>query len=376
MGRIDALADVAAEIERLRSMPDRSGGLVALLAEQSPVYAGRSTAEAEQIRAHILANLESMGTPAPTIPFVTQELESGVNVQLVAAAAKAMRGAKEVPKRAAVLLLDAIERIRGHDDAVRFDQGDDRTPTALGELFRTLAWLGPRAAEAEAPLRSMLRQQPLPFSADVLPEIEAALASVSRASLAVHHCCASAPAPIAAPTPVKTARSEIDVGSIALQDQDGTVISFSDFFSGRPSLLTFFYTRCMNPNKCSLTITRLSRLQKLIGTAGMRKKFNVAAISYDPVFDAPDRLRAYGSARGMTFDIRNRLLRTTGAFEPLQHWLDLGVGYGSTTVNQHRIEAFLLDPAGEPHTSVLRQQWDEHFAFAGLQALLSKTTTV
>jgi protein SCO1/2 len=129
----------------------------------------------------------------------------------------------------------------------------------------------------------------------------------------------------------------------------------------------------MNPNKCSLTITRISRLQKLIETAGMSGRFNVAAVSYDPVFDLPDRLRLYGSARGMTFDAHNRLLRTTDAFEPLQRWLDLGVGYGSTTVNQHRSEVFLLDCNGDPSSSLVRQQWDEHFALAALKALLPES---
>jgi cytochrome oxidase Cu insertion factor (SCO1/SenC/PrrC family) len=371
VGSIDApLADIAAEIRRLHSAPDGANRLVGLLAEQSPVYAGRSTSDAERLRACILAAFESIGTPASAIPFVTEELENGINVQLVAAAAKALRGVTELPRRATALLLDAIERIRGSDDAVRFEQGDHPPATALGELFRTLTWMGPRAAEAEAPLREMLRQQPSPFAASIRAEIEAALAAVSCAPSPAHHCCASEPAPIAMTAPVSTARSEIDVRSIALQDQDGAVTSINDFFSGRPSLLAFFYTRCMNPNKCSLTITRIARLQKLIDAAGMSGRFNVAALSYDPAFDLPDRLRLYGSARGMTFDTRNRLLRTTGAFEPLQRWLDLGVGYGSTTVNQHRSEVFLLDPAGEPNSSIVRQQWDEHLALAALQALL------
>jgi cytochrome oxidase Cu insertion factor (SCO1/SenC/PrrC family) len=374
VGSIDTpLADIAAEIRRLRSAPDGADGLVGLLAEQCPAYAGRSTAEAERLRACVLANFESMGTAASAMPFVMEELESGINVQVVAAAAKALRGAQEAPPRATALLLDAIERIRGSDDAVCFEQGDDPPITALGELFRTLAWLGPRAAEAEATLAAMLREQPSPFSANVRTEIEAALAAVSPAPAPAYHCCASKPPPVELMAPTKTTKSEIDVRSMALQDQDGTAISFNDFFSGRPSLLTFFYTRCMNPNKCSLTITRISRLQKLIDAAGMSGKFNIAAVSYDPAFDLPDRLRLYGSARGMSFDARNRLLRTTGAFEPLQRWLDLGVGYGSTTVNQHRSEVILLDSAGEPSGSIVRRQWDEHFVFAALKALLPES---
>ena len=84
-------------------------------------------------------------------------------------------------------------------------------------------------------------------------------------------------------------------------------------------------------------------MQALIETEGLRCHYNVAAMTYDPGFDSPDRLRGYGADRGMSFDDRNRLIRTTGPFEPFQHWLDLGVGYGSTTtVNQHRLD--IADP--------------------------------
>ena len=68
----------------------------------------------------------------------------------------------------------------------------------------------------------------------------------------------------------------------------------------------------MNPNKCSLTITKLARLQKRIGEEGLQGRVNVAAFTYDPAFDRPARLHAYGADRGMSFDDRNRLLRTTG----------------------------------------------------------------
>ena len=50
----------------------------------------------------------------------------------------------------------------------------------------------------------------------------------------------------------------------------------------------------------------------------------------------------------MVFDDRTRLMRTTGPFDPFQQCFDLGVGYGSTTVNQHRLEAVVLNALGRP----------------------------
>ena len=123
----------------------------------------------------------------------------------------------------------------------------------------------------------------------------------------------------------------------------------------------------MNPNKCSLTITRLARLQQRLMMEGLQHRFGIAAVSYDPAFDRPSRLRAYGEGRGMAFDDRSRLLRTTGPFEPFQRWLDLGVGFGSTTVNQHRLDVVVLDHNGNPDATISRLQWDEDDIFAALK---------
>ncbi len=373
-----AFADILAGVDDLRSQPDQREAIAALLAEQSPVYAGRSSGDAERLRGYLLASFETMGLPASAMPFVIEELESGLNAYVVAAAAKAMRGARDLPEQIVPLLLEAIERLRGSDDVVCFDyrnpaSGDAQT-TALMELFRTLGWLGPRAFAAEAPLKAMLGQQPGNFSAQVRTEIEKALAAVSRASApAEAHCCGGHPAPVSFKPAAEAPRAGTDIRSVELQDQDGAVFSFGDFFPGRPSVLTFFYTRCMNPNKCSLTITKLARLQKRIDEEGLQGRVNVAAFSYDPAFDQPGRLRAYGADRGMSYDDRTRLLRTTGAFEPFQHWLDLGVGYGSNTVNQHRLDVVILDRGGRPRAHLSRLQWHEDDVLGELKAALIET---
>ena len=70
----------------------------------------------------------------------------------------------------------------------------------------------------------------------------------------------------------------------------------------------------MNPEKCSLTVTRLARLARLIAAEALDA--NVAGITYDPAFDRPARLRTYGADRGMSFSPRCSLLRTLGPFDP------------------------------------------------------------
>ena len=116
-----------------------------------------------------------------------------------------------------------------------------------------------------------------------------------------------------------------------------------------------FYTRCMNPDKCSRTIARLGALQGLVGNVGAV----VAGMTYDPAYDLPKRLRRYGEDRGFHFGPLGRLLRSTASFEPIRQTLHLSVGYGAATVNRHAVELFVADLAGRLVAFRKRQLWDE-----------------
>jgi hypothetical protein len=180
-----AVTEILREHRRrcLLAAPD---AIVSLLAEHSSIYAGRSTADADRLRGFLLARFEATGLPASALPYVIRELESGLNPHVVAAAAKALRGGREFPGYIVSLLLGAIDRLQGSDDVVYFDfparpAAKKRPGTALMELFRTLAWLGPRASEAEAPLKAMRGRRPYGFSPEVMAEIEKAVTAISRA---------------------------------------------------------------------------------------------------------------------------------------------------------------------------------------------------
>ena len=61
----------------------------------------------------------------------------------------------------------------------------------------------------------------------------------------------------------------------------------------------------------------------------------------------------------MRFGDDVRFFRTTSAsgLDTLARYFQLGVGYGPSTVNRHRIEAHLLDARGEIAESFTRLQW-------------------
>ena len=321
---------IAEHILSIRRAPARREELVALLAEQSAIYRGLGMGDAERIRGFVLASFEALGLPDSALPFVLEELETGINPYTMAAAAKALRGARQVSDRTLALLVSAAGRVESNDDNVQYDTmdpGDRVAPrtSALAEIMGTIAALRDRAHGGPT---------------DQAGE---------------HCCCASPPAPVlSAPSP--TLRS---IDDLALQDQSGVNFAYRDFFYRRPSVLTFFYTRCMNPKKCSLTISKLGSLQRRLAAINLQSCINIGAFTYDPAYDRASRLQTYGMDRGFRFDDRNRFIRTTGSFEPIRAKFDLGVGFGPATTNRHSVELLILDSEGETVYESRRALWDE-----------------
>ena len=322
-----AASELAARIDELRRTGD-AASLTAMLAEESPLFAGRGTNEVERLRGYVLASFESAGLPAEAVPFVLEELETGHNPYTVAGAARALRGADDVPAEAAALLAAAIERLQVGDDVVAFDRfepgpSSGATVTVLGELAETLALLQPRGGS----------------------------------------CCSTRHAePLRAPN----GSGRLAIDELELEDQDARRLSLGEAFAGRPTALGFFYTRCNNPQKCSLTVTRLGQLARRIDAEG--HDANVAGVTYDPRFDRPERLRRYGLDRGVVFSERCLLLRTAGPFDPLQEAFGLGVGFGPVTVNRHRLDLVVLDPSLAVAARFERRLWDEDEVVDALRA--------
>jgi protein SCO1/2 len=133
------------------------------------------------------------------------------------------------------------------------------------------------------------------------------------------------------------------LGKVVIEDQNGGRKALVPLLRERASLLAFFYTRCMNPAKCSLSITRLAAFARFC-QSGPGGDLNVLAFTYDNAHDRPDRLLAYGRDRGFPFGARARMLRCRSGWSALKAQLALRVGYGEATVNDHARELFLVLP--------------------------------
>ena len=100
-----------------------------------------------------------------------------------------------------------------------------------------------------------------------------------------------------------------DVPDFGLVNQDGRRIHLSQY-KGKALALTFVYTRCPQPDQCTLMSNNFAAVDKqLQSDAATYDKTHLLSISFDPDYDTPKVMRSYGSGH-------------TGRYsdESFQHW--------------------------------------------------------
>lgn len=163
----------------------------------------------------------------------------------------------------------------------------------------------------------------------------------------------------------------VDFQDIYFEDQDGRQRQLSATID-KPTLLTFFYSRCQNDGKCSVTVAKLARLQKQLLAAEMLSDINILAATFEPQYDTNKRLKRYAADRGFQFSGNAAVIR----FDPQGHQriieqLDIAVGYNAGWVNSHGVELVLLDSTGKLAQRYSVNMWDNSAVLNDITDLLS-----
>ena len=104
--------------------------------------------------------------------------------------------------------------------------------------------------------------------------------------------------PVSGAPPVEGAGPNVgdEVPDYGLINQDGKTIRLHDY-RGKALLLTFIYTRCQDPNQCTLMSSNFAAIdQELQKQPELYGKTHLLSISFDPAYDTPKVLRSYGAA--------------------------------------------------------------------------------
>lgn len=362
---LDSLSEEAfAEfVDRTAQDPAQQEFLTEFLREDHPVYRERGTAAVIRMRGWILISLAKQQFPPSAVLYLLEELDTAIHAYAVAAAACALRSLPKPDQLYAPFLLRALTNIRYHDESVSLEAygeyPDESTDTcAVGEILKTIRWLGPLAGSIQSELRNVNG-----LSISEQKELDHLVSSPQAADQdtpPVDDCC-QLPAGVSNLfTWMRGTRADCTpVEQTVFEDQSGNLIRYGELFTGGPTVVVFFYTRCDNPLKCSLTITKLAHVQKELERRGLASQIRTAAITYDPEYDHAQRLAQYGKERNFQTGAQHRLLRTVEGFEPIKKHFKLGVNYTRALVNRHRIEVFILDSAGAIAASFERLRWDE-----------------
>lgn len=127
----------------------------------------------------------------------------------------------------------------------------------------------------------------------------------------------------------------------------------------KPTVITFFYTRCQNGRKCSMAVSLLGALQRQLAHAGIADKVRLIAISYEPQFDTPERINRYATDRGFSLGENALALQLeSNQMQQLVDELQAPVSFNAGWVNTHGVELSLLDSKGRLVRQYHTLLWD------------------
>lgn len=373
--------EIGNRIDLIRSGKLSKRLLVDLMSERHSVYKERPNFQSTRIKGYAMASFFDVGLPGSALKFVLDELQNGKNAYMVAAAARGLRGAKRPGSQYVNFLLQGLENIRYHDDSMSLEVFKPDWPleyptTAKREIFLTFQWLQGYAKGALPELTSFLKNS-YDFDPGTKAEIQKTIDIIEKDNRKLNlSCCEIESEEENGFSGIwKSLRNIKSIGKLEVENQEGVCRPLDTFTNQNPTVVAFFYTRCMNANKCTLTINKLGWLQQDLIRYELQEKVNLLAFTYDPGYDTPGKMHVFGENRGVIFGPNVHMLRTKPEdFSLVSDFFNLGVNHVNSAVNQHRLELFLLDQRGNIKTSYTRLQWEVEKVSGDIKGLLARSS--
>jgi protein SCO1/2 len=146
------------------------------------------------------------------------------------------------------------------------------------------------------------------------------------------------------------------VADAGLLDSSGHPVRLSDLTKGKITLLTFFYTYCVDPLGCPFAHTTLANLRDRVrGDGALAGRVRFVSASLDPTHDTPEVIESYSKefTTDPTFDWCFLTARSVPELLPVldDFGQDVSVemdenGRATRTLH-HMLKMFLIDARGE-----------------------------
>jgi len=146
------------------------------------------------------------------------------------------------------------------------------------------------------------------------------------------------------------------VADALLLDEHAQPVHLRTLAAGKITLLTFFYTYCVDPLGCPFARETLTMLRdRILADRPMAPNVRFVGITCDPLRDTPQVLSEYGASfasDGPSFEWRFLTAKNLPALLPVLEDLgqdvsvDMDAGGNPTRALHHMLKVFLIDPRG------------------------------
>jgi protein SCO1 len=146
------------------------------------------------------------------------------------------------------------------------------------------------------------------------------------------------------------------IADAVLLDSTGLTVRLSALTQGKITLLTFFYTYCVDPLGCPFAHTTLASLRdRVIGERVLAGRVRFVSVSLDPTHDTPAVIANYGREFAIDPEFEWRFLTARRVPELLPVLDDFGQDVSvdmdehgrATRTLHHMLKMFLIDAHGE-----------------------------
>ncbi len=377
---------IVAVLDAMRAHPDDAADLAEalsrLLPHQAAIYQGRDKWQVLRLRAYLFVTLSEVGVTDSALPMLVDALafvDERMSAVEFGAAVRAVGTLGPRGQGFAPYLLRTLGA-RFAEEEFSLDRYDypfprDEATTVQIEAMRALGAIGHHDdAEVMVLLRTIAEGRGrIALDSRMVAAAEEAVRRIeARRGIADTESTRTSAVPLVTPWIEPSRREELRNLDIAMTDHDGRDRVLRDLI-GRPMLLTFFYSRCQNAGKCSTTVSALARLQRDLVQRRIDSDIQLLAITFEPQFDTPARLKRYATDRGLELGARVFAVRLDpGQQNLLIQELNTPVGYSSGCVNSHGLQAVLLDGRGRLVRTYVNLGWDNAVVVNDFQRTLAE----
>ena len=160
-----------------------------------------------------------------------------------------------------------------------------------------------------------------------------------------------------------------------MSNQDGKSLHFAQL-KGKAVLLTFIYTRCPLGDYCPKMSRNFQAIRSMMqNDAAVLDHADFVSVSFDPAFDTPAVLRAYGKNYVGSDDFSHwQFVRPKDdtALKAMEQFFNVGATPESNGSLTHSLSTVLIDPQGKIADWFPGNEWEPTKVYAEMKTLAQK----